>query len=50
MSKVIHFEKTTDRLDFVRGKHTEIVPKEVKKPKKQKPSKGKEKEDAVQTD
>lgn len=45
--EVVHFDKTIDRLNFVRGKHTEIEPKEVKKPKK---SKKKEKKDAVQTD
>lgn len=30
MGKVIHFEKTIDRLNFIRGKHTEIKPIEVK--------------------
>ena len=30
MGKVIHFEKQQDRLDFLRGKHTEIKPIEVK--------------------
>lgn len=29
MSKVIHFNNTADRLAFLRGKHTEIKPKEV---------------------
>jgi len=49
MGKVIHFENTRDRLDFIRGKHTEIKPIEVKpvekaeKPKK-KTAKKKEKE------
>ena len=49
MGKVIHFEKQQDRLDFLRGKHTEIKPIEVKpvekaeKPKK-KTTKKKEKE------
>lgn len=51
MGNVIHFENTKDRLDFIRGKHTEIKPIEVKpvkeekaeKPKK-KPAKKKEKE------
>jgi len=49
MGKVIHFENTRDRLDFIRGKHTEIKPIEVKpvekaeKPKK-KTTKKKEKE------
>lgn len=49
MGKVIHFESTRDRLDFIRGKHTEIKPIEVKpvekaeKPKK-KTTKKKEKE------
>ena len=51
MGKVIHFENTTDRLNFIRGKHTEIKPIEVKpveekaeKPKKKKTTKKKEKE------
>lgn len=50
MGKVIHFEKQQDRLDFLRGKHTEIKPIEVKpvedkaeKPKK-KTTKKKKKE------
>lgn len=50
MDKVIHFKSTRDRLDFIRGKHTEIKPIEVKpveekaeKPKK-KSTKKKEKE------
>lgn len=50
MGKVIHFENTRDRLDFIRGKHTEIKPIEVEpveekaeKPKK-KTTKKKEKE------
>ena len=50
MGKVIHFEKQQDRLDFIRGKHTEIKPIEVmpvedkaEKPKK-KTTKKKKKE------
>ena len=30
MGKVIHFERQQDRLDYLRGKHTEIKPIEVK--------------------
>ena len=52
MGKVIHFNNTTDRLNFIRGKHTEIKPIEAKpvkeekaeKPKKKKTTKKKEKE------
>lgn len=29
--EVIHFENQTDRLNFIRGKHTEIKPVEAKK-------------------
>lgn len=36
---VIHFNNTQDRLDFIRGKHTEIKPKEVKKAEEKKPAK-----------
>lgn len=50
MGNVIHFNNTTDRLNFIRGKHTEIKPIEVKpvedkaeKPKK-KTTKKKKKE------
>lgn len=49
-NEVIHFEKTIDRLNFLRGKHTEIKPKEVKKPKTKKKAKKKEDSDAVQVD
>lgn len=51
MGKTIHFNSTRDRLDFIRGKHTEIKPIEVKpveekaeKPKKKKTTKKKENE------
>lgn len=51
MGEVIHFKNTTDRLNFIRGKHTEIKPIEVKepvekaeKPKKKKTTKKKENE------
>lgn len=52
MGEVIHFNDSTDRINFIRGKHTEIKPIEVEpvkeeKPKKKKASKKKEKEDAV---
>lgn len=58
MSKVMHFSNTTDRLNFLRGKHTEIKPKEVKpekkaeeKPKKKKKAQKKEEtKDEVQAD
>lgn len=43
---VMHFKSTTERLNFIRGKHTEIKPKEVKKKTKKK----KERKDAVQAD
>lgn len=43
MGKVIHFEKQQDRLDFLRGKHTEIKPIEVKKPVEDKAEKPKKK-------
>lgn len=39
MGKVIHFENTIDRLDFIRGKHTEIKPIEVEPVKAEKPKK-----------
>lgn len=39
MGKVIHFENTRDRLDFIRGKHTEIKPIEVEPVKAEKPKK-----------
>ena len=42
MGKVIHFEKTIDRLNFIRGKHTEIKPIEVK-PVKENAEKSKKK-------
>lgn len=51
MDKVIYFKSTRDRLDFIRGKHTEIKPIEVKpdeekaeKPKKKTTKKKKESE------
>lgn len=52
MGEVIHFKDSTDRINFIRGKHTEIKPIEVEpvkeeKPKKKRASKKKEKEDAV---
>ena len=43
MGKVIHFKNTTDRVNFIRGKHTEIKPIEVK-PVKKKAKKKAEKE------
>lgn len=52
MGEVIHFKSMTDRLNFIRGKHTEIKPIEVEpvekaeKPKKKK-AKKKEKTDEV---
>lgn len=49
MRQVIHFDNTIDRMNFLRGKHTEIEPKEVKPKKKAKKAK-KEKKDAVQAD
>ena len=55
MKKVIHFKSTKERLDFLRGKHEEIVPVEVKpveveeeKPKKKSQSKGKKKDGKLQ--
>ena len=56
----IHFNTSKERLDYVRGKHEEIVPVEVKpveaeekqkkesKPKKKAQSKGKKKDGKVQ--
>lgn len=50
----MYFKNTQDRLDFIRGKHTEIVPievgtKEVEEAKG-KSENEKEKKDAVQVD
>lgn len=39
MAEVIHFDSTIDRLNFIRGKHTEIKPVEAKEPAKKKPAK-----------
>lgn len=51
MSKVIHFKDTAERMRYIRGKFTEVKPKEVtvEEPKKEKkpkakPKKKKEKE------
>lgn len=57
----IHFKSTKERLDFLKGKHEEIVPVEVKpveakeepkeeKPKKKSQGKGKKKDDKVQAE
>lgn len=56
----IHFKSTKERLDFLKGKHEEIVPVEVKpveveepkeeKPKKKAQSKGKKKDGKVQAE
>ena len=43
MGNVIHFNNTTDRLNFIRGKHTEIKPIEVKPVKEEKAEKPKKK-------
>lgn len=56
----IHFKTSKERLDFLKGKHEEIVPVEVKpveveepkeeKPKKKAQSKGKKKDGKVQAE
>lgn len=43
MGNAIHFENTIDRLNFIRGKHTEIKPIEVKPVKEEKAEKPKKK-------
>ncbi len=43
MAEVIHFDNTTDRLNFIRGKHTEIKPVEAKEPAKKNATKKKTK-------